>query len=103
MVRAGPFWAAVRASGAGDQRPTSMGRATAATDRDGIPSSPQSSGRFGMDEHPPASDACDDYDTGALIRDIREITRRQTRTLMLTLLAMTLLNMTSTVVSHVWL
>lgn len=56
-----------------------------------------------MDEQPPASDACDGYDTGALIRDIREITRRQTRTLMLTLLAMTLLNMASTVVSHVWL
>lgn len=42
-------------------------------------------------------------DVAALIKDMREVFRRQTRTFMSTLLAMTLLHMTSTVVSHVWL
>jgi hypothetical protein len=48
-------------------------------------------------------DRSGEYDVAALIKDMREVFRRQTRTFMLTLLAMTLLHMTSTVVSHVWL
>ena len=48
-------------------------------------------------------DRSGEYDVAALIKDMREVFRRQTRTFMLTLLAMTLLHMTSTVVSHVCL
>ena len=56
-----------------------------------------------MNPHPPESNSRDDYGTDALFRDMREIYRRQTRTFMLTLLAVTMLHMTSTVISHVWL
>lgn len=63
----------------------------------------ENNGGSAMNPHPLDADGrSDEYDTAALIEDMREIFRRQTRTFMLTLLAMTLLLMTSTVISHVW-